>query len=80
MMAVPAWAIGLALQGWQSFTRWRRNRKMTDGMKSSEFYMTIATFLASLLAKKLGGELPIEAVAGVIAYIISRGLAKWTSR
>ncbi len=45
---------------------------MTNGMKSSEFWVTLV--LAALTS--VFPDLPEEAVYTVIAYIVSRGVAK----
>lgn len=49
---------------------------MTRGVFTSEFYVTIVmTALVALMP-----DLPQEAFATVIAYILSRGLAKFGKR
>jgi phosphate/sulfate permease len=53
---------------------------MTNGMKSSEFQLAVATVISVLLADILGMELSTETIMGVIgavsSFAISRGLAK----
>lgn len=53
---------------------------MTNGMKSSEFKLAVATVISVILADVLGVNLSIETIMGVVAaassFIISRGMAK----
>ena len=45
----------------------------TSGMKSSEFWVTII----GAVALPFIPDFPVESVAVLVAYVISRGLAKW---
>jgi len=53
---------------------------MTNGMKSSEFKLAVATVISVVLADVLGVELSTDTIMGVIgaasAFILSRGMAK----
>ncbi len=57
---------------------------MTNGMKSSEFKLAVATVISVILADVLGMELSTDTIMGVIgaasAFIVSRGLAKTEPR
>ena len=57
---------------------------MTNGMKSSEFKLAVATVISVILADVLGVNLSIETIMGVVAaassFIISRGMAKTEPR
>ena len=57
---------------------------MTKGMKSSEFYLAVATVIATVLADVVGIDLSPTALSGIIgtvmAYILSRGMAKTDDR
>ena len=81
-MAVPHWLVYCGLKGLFGWVKKRRERKrgrmMTNGMKSSEFWVTIAGFLTTLGAKWLGEEIPWESVTVLVGYVLSRGFAKYT--
>jgi hypothetical protein len=53
---------------------------MTKGMKSSEFYLAVATVVCTILADVVGINLDpstvVAAIMPVIGYIVSRGMAK----
>jgi len=51
---------------------------MTEGMKSSEFWMTIVTMGGGILLQRMGADVAvIGAVCGVgMSYIASRGIRK----
>lgn len=57
---------------------------MTKGMKSSEFYLAVATVVCTVLADVIGIDINPTALSGIIgtvmAYIISRGMAKTDDR
>jgi uncharacterized membrane protein len=57
---------------------------MTNGMKSSEFKLAVATVISVVLADVLGVELSTDTIMGVIgavsAFIVSRGIAKTEPR
>jgi len=57
---------------------------MTKGMKSSEFYLAVATVVSIILSDIVGIELDpntvVAAIMPIIGYIISRGLAKTESK
>jgi hypothetical protein len=77
LMPIPAWVVKLvAARALRAWLEKRRKKIMTNGMKTSEFWMTIATFVANFIATKTGDGLPVEAVALVIAYVLSRAVAK----
>lgn len=50
--------------------------KVTPGMETSEFRLTLLTVIGSFVMKYLGADFPLEAFGTVAAYVISRGLAK----
>lgn len=75
------WLVKLvAAEGFRAWMRRRKEKLMTKGMKSSEFWLSIGTFIAAWIARRFDAELPMEAVAAVIAYVISRGVAKLANR
>ena len=49
---------------------------MTAGMKSSEFWMTIIGALLLAFKQHVLPDLPNESIYAVMAYAVSRGLAK----
>ncbi|KKL89390.1 hypothetical protein LCGC14_1915140 [marine sediment metagenome] len=53
---------------------------MTKGMKSSEFYLAVATVICIVLSDVVGIDLNpgtiVAAVSPIIGYILSRGMAK----
>jgi len=57
---------------------------MTKGMKSSEFYLAVATVVSIILSDVVGIDLDpgmvVAAVSPIIGYIISRGMAKTEHR
>ncbi len=57
---------------------------MTPGLRSSEFKVALATLLGSVVSAAQGYITDTTAtklsVAGALAYIVSRGLAKYESR
>ena len=57
---------------------------MTKGMKSSEFYLASATVVCTLLAQFAGIDIDPVALSGIIgtiiAYVLSRGMAKTDNR
>lgn len=57
---------------------------MTKGMKSSEFYMAAATVICTVLLHFTSLDIDPVALSGmigtVVAYIISRGMAKTDDR
>ena len=57
---------------------------MTKGMKSSEFYLAVATVICIVLSDVVGIDLNpgtiVAAVSPIIGYILSRGMAKTEHR
>jgi hypothetical protein len=53
---------------------------MTKGVKSSEFFLAVATVVCTLLTQFVGIDLDPVSLSGMIgtvmAYIVSRGMAK----
>lgn len=53
---------------------------MTNGMKTSEFYVTVLMMVAGILNKVFGWGLNVEefalAMSPGAAYVVSRGIAK----
>ena len=46
---------------------------LTSGMKSSEFWLALGTSVLTYFVP----DFPVEALYTVMAYVVSRGLAKW---
>lgn len=57
---------------------------MTKGMKSSEFYLAVATVVCTLASQFVGIEIDPVALSGIVgtvmAFIVSRGMAKHDDR
>ena len=53
---------------------------MTKGMKSSEFYLAVATVVCTILVSVVGIDIDPVSLSGIIGtvmtYILSRGMAK----
>ena len=49
---------------------------MTKGMKSSEFWVALATATIPILNSTFGWGIPLEATLGLIAYILGRSGVK----
>jgi hypothetical protein len=49
---------------------------MTDGMKSSEFWVALATAVIPILNNSFGWGIPLEATLGLVAYILGRSGVK----
>lgn len=50
---------------------------LTPGMQSSEFKVTILALLAKWIGPHFGVDFPTEAIYTVVAYVLSRGIAKF---
>ena len=49
---------------------------MTQGMKSSEFWLIMGLAFMGIIGPKFGFEVPMEAFLGGGGYALARGLAK----
>ena len=49
---------------------------MTNGMKSSEFWVAPASAVIPILNSSFGWGIPIETVLGLVAYILGRSAVK----
>jgi hypothetical protein len=58
-------------------SRKERKQMMTNGMKTSEFWMSVVAILLKWLGPHLGMDFPNEAVGSVAAYVVGRSLRKF---
>jgi hypothetical protein len=50
--------------------------KLSKGIKSSEFWVALATAVIPILNSTFGWGIPMEATLGLIAYILGRSAVK----
>jgi len=53
---------------------------MTNGMKSSEFWVALASAVIPILNSSFGWGIPMESVLGMLAYILGRSAVKAAKR
>lgn len=49
---------------------------MTDGLKTSEFWLNAALILIGIFGPKYGIHVPVEVFVGSGGYAVARGIAK----
>jgi len=49
---------------------------MKNGLKTTEFWVAIATAILPVINKYMELNLPVETIAGLISYILGRSLVK----
>ena len=53
---------------------------MTNGIKSSEFWVALVSAVIPILNSSFGWGIPIETVLGLVAYILGRSAVKAAKR